>query len=201
MNGSRGRNAVAKPGPKKSQATIDREKKESLNWTQKEVRARRCYVESPYKPSMRIVASMAQTTVDIVKQWCEMGSWDLLRLHHQMALTEKDLRDKGMSLECIHIGCLSLYSAAINSAVKVVAYQKSKLLPNFQVMREAIATAAMAEEQVRQVYQWMPTVEQRMVIRELIDESKTRVREMIKEYIDNNEPDFTATEADDISLD
>lgn len=196
-----GLSEMAKPGPKKSQATLAREKLQAQNWTQKERDARRKFVETPFMPPLRLIASAVGTTVDIVKQWREMGNWDFLRLQHQMRLTEKDLRDKGMSLEAVHFGCLSLYTTAINTASKCVFHQKNKPLPNFQAMREAIATAAMAEEQVRQVYQWMPTVEQRMVIRELIDESKTRVRDMIKEYIDNNEPDFTAAEADDPGAD
>ncbi len=185
---------MTKPGPKKSQATLDREKKTALNWTQKEAKARQMYTECPYKPNLRMIAAGLPASVEIVKQWAVAGNWDLLRLHHHMQLTEKSLRERGMSLESVHIGCLSLYVEAINASNRCVQRERSKLVPNFATMREAIATAAMAEEQVRQVYQWMPTVEQRMVIRELIDESKVRVRDMIKEYINNNEPDFTSTD-------
>lgn len=181
---------MTKPGPKKSQATIDREKKQAVVWTQKEARARERYIESPYKLSFRFIATTVGTSAEIVKQWAELGQWDLLRLHRQMKLSEAELSRRGMSLESVHISCLSLYVEAINASTRCVHRERNKLVPNFETMREAIATAAMAEEQVRNVYQWMPTVEQRMVIRELIDESRVRVRDMIKEYIDNNEPVF-----------
>lgn len=178
---------MTKPGPKKSQTTLDREKKAAANWTQKEARARELYVECPYMPSLRLIASSVATSVEIIKQWRDIGSWDLLRLHRQMQLTEKSLQERGMSLEAVHIGCLTLYVESINAGSRTVWRERNKLVPNFATMREAIATAAMAEEQVRKIYQWMPTVEQRMVMRELIDESKERVRDMIKEYLGNND--------------
>lgn len=178
---------MTKPGPKKSQTTLDREKKAAANWTQKEARARELYVECPYMPSLRLIASSVATSVEIIKQWRDIGSWDLLRLHRQMQLTEKSLQERGMSLEAVHIGCLTLYVESINAGSRTVWRERNKLVPNFATMREAIATAAMAEEQVRKIYQWMPTVEQRMAMRELIDESKERVRDMIKEYLGNND--------------
>ena len=192
---------MAKPGPKKSQATLDREKKTALNWTQKEQKARQMYVETSYLPSFRMIAGGVKTSVEIVKQWATNGNWELLRLHRQMQLTEKSLREKGFDLESVHIGCLALYVETINASSRCVSREKNKYVPNFVAMREAIATAAMAEEQVRQIYQWMPTVEQKLIMRDMIDESKVRVRDMIKEYLGNNEPVFTALTSDDESTD
>lgn len=190
---------MAKPGPKKSKATLDREKKAALNWTQKEQKARQMYVETAYLPSFRMIAAGVTTSVDIVKQWATNGNWELLRQHRQLQLTERSLREKGFDLESVHIGCLALYVQSINAGARCVARERNKLVPNFETMRQAIATAAMAEEQVRKIYQWMPTVEQKMIMRDMIDESKARVRDMIKEYLNNNEPHFEADAEDDAS--
>lgn len=180
-----------KPGPKKSPATIEREKKAVSNWTKKEAEARLLYTETPYMLSVRAIATRVNTTIEVVNKWITAGGWDLLRAQRQMQLTERHLREKGLDLESIHIGCLRLYVESINAGSVCVMKERRKMQPNFQQMREAIATAAMAEEQVRKVYQWMPTVEQKLLMREMIEESRVRVRDMIKEYLGNNEPVFS----------
>lgn len=190
-----------KPGPKKSKATIDREKKEAANWTKAYKKARKLYIELPYMLPLHAIAHQANTTVENIKKWETQGNWYLVRLQFHMALTEQTLRDQGLDLASVHINCLMLFVEAINASATSVQRERSKMSPNFMQMREAIATAAMAEEQIRHIHQWMPTVEQRKLIWEMIGESTERVRDMIKEYMNINEPAFSTTVKSDRGAD
>lgn len=190
-----------KPGPKKSQATVEREKRTALQWTQKCKIARDRYVNTPYLPSWRQIALDAKTTIEIVKRWAYEGNWELLRLHRQIQLTESALKEKGFDLETVHMGCLSLYVEAINTSGQTIVRERRKFVPNFEAIRQAIATAAQAEEQIRKIYQWMPTVEHRMIMRDLIAESAAKTRDMLKEYLGTNEPLFADVDTDDKGTD
>lgn len=171
-----------KPGPKKSEKTIARERKEFWNWTKKEAKARELYIETPYEMPLREIAAAVATSTDIVKQWKLNGGWDLLRVHRQQRLTEKYLKEHGLSLEQVHFHCLELYRRAIDSASKYVLRESKQYVPDFETMGKAIEMGAKAEFFVRELHKWMPTVEQKAAIDELIAEGNKRVKEICKEF-------------------
>lgn len=180
---------MPKPGPKKSEATLKREKKEAWNWTKKEAKARTLYVETPYEMPLREIAAAVGTNQEIVKTWKLNGGWDLLRVHRQQRLTEKYLKEHGLSLEQVHFHCLELYRRAIDTASRYVLRESKQYAPNFEVMGKAVELGAKSEFFVRELHKWIPTVEQKAAIDELIHESHKRVKQLCKEYVEKDAPE------------